>query len=210
MQSDESWRSQSIDDAGLQLDTDPARELTAVQVLGRCVRYGLAFALLWVLLTQGSVDSWLIGIVVVPLATWCAIYLFAVEDKHKTSVHQSLRPGALLRFIPFFIAESLKGGWQSALLAIHPQGHLRPGFIQYVTHLPAGRPQLFFINIISLLPGTVSVAWQDNTIIIHVLDIHADNDSELRRCETQIAGFFGLDFIDLVTVATKAVTGERQ
>ncbi|GAA5315532.1 MAG: hypothetical protein AseanaTS_07370 [Candidatus Pelagadaptatus aseana] len=156
----------------------------------------LVFALVWLLLTRGAPDSWVIGIIVVPLASWCAIRLFASHSCSSAATDYPLNLLALFKFIPFFLIESLKGGCQSALLAISPKHAGASGFIHYITTLPEGRPRLFFINIVSLLPGTVSAAWREDEVVIHVLDMDCDHSSELRECENRIAALFGLCLIE--------------
>ncbi len=174
------------------------------------VKYSAVFILLWVLLTQGNTGSWVIGIAAVPLALWCFLNLFqplaGQTDFHRQNLHLS----ALLRFIPFFVEQSLKGGWDSALFAIHPARRVNPDFITYITRLPAGRPQLFFINIVSLLPGTVSASRADNTMTIHVLDAQADNVRALQQCEIKIATLFGIRLEDKSPEAKAIRTGESQ
>ena len=160
------------------------------------LKYGLVFILPWTLLTEGNTGSWAIGIVVVPLATWCAMRLFPPVGKDAERADRTVRIGALVRFIPFFLEQSLKGGWESALLAIHPERRVHPGFMRYTTRLPPGRPRLYFVNFISLVPGTLSADWRGNTMTIHALDSRADNFEALRQCETRIAALFGLSLDD--------------
>ncbi len=172
----------------------------------RWIKYGLSFSLLWVLLTQGDIGSWVIGVVVVPLATWCAICLFPPGDEGEMA-KRSLRISALLRFIPFFLEQSLRGGWVSALFALHPRKRVHSGFIKYTTCLPPGRPRLFFINTVNLLPGTVSAECHGDVMTIHALDICADHDQDLRQCEKQIAALFGLtDILPETTAATSTTS----
>ena len=153
------------------------------------IRYSLIFSLLWILLSQGDPGSWVIGIIIVPLASWCAIKLFPPQVNSQS---QHLVASELFKFIPFFIGQSLKGGWESALLAIHPQRRFCPGFIAYRTKLPPGRPRLFFTNTIGLMPGTMSVEWRGDNATIHTLDNRIDHGKSLRQCETKIAALFDL------------------
>lgn len=155
--------------------------------------YGTLFILLWLLLTQGDMNSWLIGAFVVPLATCCALHVFPKDTTKHHCEHWSRRPLSLIRFIPFFLEQSLKGGWESALYAIHPGREVKPGVIRYQMLLPPGSARLFFINVVSLLPGTVSAYLCRDTIAIHVLDRQADNAEALRRCEMKVAQLFDLE-----------------
>ena len=160
-------------------------------VLFAWIRYGSVLALLWILLTQAHASAWMIGAIVVPIATWCAVSLFKAD--HASDARSGLKLMALIRFIPFFLEQSLKGGWESALFAIHPKKSVRPGFLSFNTRLPEGRVRLYFVNIVSLLPGTVSAQLQGDELTIHALDIRADNQRALAECEQRIAVLFGID-----------------
>ncbi len=161
---------------------------------GMYLKYGLLFTLVWVLLTQGDMRSWIIGILVVPLSTWCALHLFQPTAEHAVQKHRAkIHLGAALQFIPYFLQQSFKGGWESALFAIIPSRRVRPAFVRYTTGLPDGSARLVFINVVSLLPGTVSAGIQGEQLHIHVLDAQADNLKALHECENQIAKLFGLN-----------------
>ncbi len=156
------------------------------------IKYGLFFSALWCLLTRGDLASWTFGIFLVPLATWSAINLFQEKEREKHQHQLQLHLFPFLRFIPYFLTQSLKGGWECATYAIFPQRKVNPGFLQYTTYLPAGRPQLFFVNTISLLPGTVCVGWENEKLTIHAIDKNADHIKSLEDCERHIAILFGL------------------
>lgn len=166
------------------------------------LKYGLTFALLWILLTGGDANSWMIGVVVVPLATWCALRLFQPGRGEADNGRQAIRISALPRFMPFFLRQSLQGGWESALFAIHPGKRLHSGFIRYTTSLPEGRARLFFTNTVSLLPGTVSADWRGDTLTIHALDTRADHYQALRESEDRIAALFGLKWVNAASTPT--------
>lgn len=105
------------------------------------VRHLLFFTLLWVLLTEGALISWVIGIVIIPLATWAVVRL---QRPAKVQQNHSVKLVGLLRFLPFFFWQSLRGGWECALFAIHPRKRLSLGFLKYTTQLPCGSPRLYF------------------------------------------------------------------
>jgi multicomponent Na+:H+ antiporter subunit E len=96
-------------------------------------------------------------------------------------------------FLPFFLLQSLRGGWESAQFAIQPGKKLHTGFIKYSTSLPSDRSKLYFLHVISLLPGTVSAAIDGEDILVHALDTTADHSADLRECEKKVAALFGLN-----------------
>ncbi len=155
------------------------------------VALSAVFAILWLILTKGEIGSWVVGIIAVPIATWCALSVSVSSNKN---TGQSVSVMAVFRFIPYFFWQSLRGGVTCALLAIHPNKRAQTGFIQYKTRLPAGNARLFFVHLISLLPGTVSARWQEDQILIHALDITLDNKAAITDCEREIARLFGLPY----------------
>lgn len=72
--------------------------------------------------------------------------------------------------------------------------HLQPEFIHYpVKHLPAGLPMNLFMNVVSLLPGSVSVIREPESVLVHVLAVSNSTLNEIYACEKIIGELFGLD-----------------
>jgi len=156
----------------------------------------LVLALLWLLLTQGDMSSWVIGSLTVLLATACSFALFkpaSPAEPQELSAHPPLHLGRLLRFVPFFLWQSLRGGWDNALYAILPRKRTHPGFFLYKTTLAEGLPRLCLLHLISLLPGTLSATVKDDVFVIHALSLSADNVAGIRASEAQLAALFGLN-----------------
>lgn len=175
--------------------THESRATLPRNTLYRWCRYSFFYLLLWGLLSQWDVRSLVIGIIIIPMATWCAMHLFEVRrapsDSRASPAHgSSAYLSALVHFIPFFVYQSLRSGWDSALFAILPGRRLASGFFRYTSRLPAGRPRLFFVNLVSLLPGTVSITFQQNQLTIHTLDTRIDHEQALRECEDRVASLF--------------------
>jgi multicomponent Na+:H+ antiporter subunit E len=141
-------------------------------------------ALLWWVLVGGDSASWVVGVPVVAAAVWSAWRLRS-DDAGRISLR------GLLRFIPFFLWESIRGGVDVASRVLRPRMAIRPGFISYTTalHTPAGR--LLFVNCISLLPGTLAADIADDELRVHTLDIEGDTGRELSRLERRVAAVYG-------------------
>ena len=114
----------------------------------------LFFAGLWWLLTKGDVSSWVIGIIVVPFSAWLSIILFKDtrlgknRPAHSVNPKQSIRVLGLFRFLPFFLLQSIVGGWQTAKLAILPSMPINPGFFRYKIRLQGSPARLFFMHLV--------------------------------------------------------------
>jgi multicomponent Na+:H+ antiporter subunit E len=129
------------------------------------------------------VESWLFGLPALAGAVWASRRLGSVSD-----TRLSMR--GLLRFIPYFLWESLRGGTDVALRTLAPRVRVQPGFYRYRTDLHASSGRTFFAYCVSLLPGTLTADLQDEWLEIHTLNTEPDPISELARLERLVAGLF--------------------
>jgi multicomponent Na+:H+ antiporter subunit E len=96
----------------------------------------------------------------------------------------------LLRFLPFFIWESLRAGVDVALRTLAPHPRLDPGFLRYQTRLCDPAARVFLANCVNLLPGTLAAELEADWLSVHTLSAEADNEAELRRLELVVARLF--------------------
>ena len=151
----------------------------------------LVFAAAWMLLTKAAASSWVIGILVVPIAAWLSLSLFRRPEEMEPK--PSINWLRLLWFTPYFLWLSLKGGVQTARLAIQPSMSLRPDFIHHNSVLPDGPARIFFLNFLSLLPGTFSARLEGAQLTIHALQISPQSRQEICDCEQYVAWIFDID-----------------
>ncbi|MEA3243826.1 MAG: Na+/H+ antiporter subunit E [Pseudomonadota bacterium] len=144
------------------------------------------FALLWWILTEGAMNSWLVGAPVVVFAVLASRALLP-------GVSWSL-PG-IVRFVPYFLWRSLYGGLDVARRALHPRLPISPELCEHRWRLPPGLPRVFMANTVSLLPGTLSAELDEEHLHVHVLDHTGDFASELTVIEARVAGLFGLNLV---------------
>lgn len=147
----------------------------------------LLFALVWWAVTHGAVDSWSMGLPVVALTTLVSVLLLP------PSIWSVI---GLLRFIPFFLWQSIRGGIDVAGRALHPNLPISPGLHEYSLRLPVGLPQIFMANTVSLLPGTLCAELDDSILRVHVLDETGDFVDELKMLENRLAAVFEYDLSD--------------
>ncbi|MEC4089410.1 Na+/H+ antiporter subunit E [Pseudoalteromonas rubra] len=158
----------------------------------------LIFSALWLLLTKGAWSSWVIGIVVVPVSVWMSMRLFN-DTSHNTArsngkvVTGQFHYVRLLRLLPYFLLNSLKGGIQTARLAFARRVSMQPGTVLYPLRLPPGHAQLWFIHLISLLPGTLSAQLRGDSLLVHMLEVTEGNYMDVIDCEQKIAYLFDLE-----------------
>lgn len=138
---------------------------------------------LWWVLTNGSIASWLIGVPALAGAGWASQRLSG-----PSSTRISLR--GLVRFVPFFFWRSLRGGVDVVLRTLSPVMRIQPGFIRYRTGLKAPAARTFFVNCVSLLPGTLAADLQAEWLEVHVINGESAPNADLARLERVVAGLF--------------------
>ena len=101
------------------------------------------------------------------------------------------RLGGFLRFVPFFLWQSARGGFDVACRALRPNMALEPALVSYPLTLKTDAAKIFLVNTVSLLPGTFSADLQDSHLTIHVLDAGQDWRRGLIQVEKRVADLFG-------------------
>ncbi len=144
----------------------------------------VALVCLWIVLAEGEVDHPIVA----------ALALLAAS---LTMIGAGLEPGpqvsfvGALRFVPMFVASSLRGGVDVAVRAFRP-GSLDPALICHRQRLPADGPeQALFAAVISLLPGTLCAAIDGRELSVHVIDRTRDPHAQLAELERRVAALFG-------------------
>ena len=143
----------------------------------------LIFLVIWWVITEGNQASWWIGLPAVFLAVIISIILIPATI---------INWYELFKFIPYFIIRSFGGGIDVARRALHPKLPIVPALIDYPLRLPIGLPQVFFINTVSLLPGTLIADLQGDTLKVHVLDETSGFIDEIRSVELSVAKIFAV------------------
>lgn len=148
------------------------------------VAWALILAVLWVILAGADPGSWIVGVPTVAFALWARSRLSAAGLR-------GLSPLGTLRFLPYFLWESLKGGFDVALRVLGPRVRVSPGYLAYRLGLTRPSARVLFMNVVNLLPGTLTADIQGDRALIHVLDCGSDPLKSLRALEERVAALFG-------------------
>lgn len=154
-------------------------DTTAAHFLQIGLIRGALFASIWWILTDGAIGSWLIGAPVVLAATMVSLVMLPASS-------WSLR--RILRFVPFFLWQSIRGGIDVARIVLHPRLPVSPVLYEYSLRLPPGLARVFMVNTVNLLPGTLSVELDAEILRIHVLDETGNFAEEMVQLENLILG----------------------
>lgn len=147
---------------------------------------GLAFALLWWVLVDGRADAWGLGVAAALSATLASLWLLPTGGRR-------IGVMPLLRFLHFFLWNSLRGGIQVAVMALRGRAGLQPAIVEIFLSLPPGAPRLLLLNALTLMPGTLGVRLTDDgKLRVHVLDASLPVTAEARTLEAHIARLFGV------------------
>ncbi len=157
-------------------------QLTLNRLFSLLLRVGL-FGVLWWLFTEGQPGAWWVGIPAVLLATLVSLFMVP---------HMAIRISALLRFIPFFLRYSFAGGLDVACRALHPRLPITPELVDYSLKLSRGLPRGLMMNMVSLLPGTLSAQIDNDVLRVHVLDGNSDITHSLETLEHRVMELFSL------------------
>jgi multicomponent Na+:H+ antiporter subunit E len=144
---------------------------------------GVLLGLGWWAISEGEPAGFGFGALVVVAATAVSLALSA-------PLHGRLRPIGCIRLAAWFLLGSLRGGIDVARRALSPRPELSPGLIRYETALE-GRAQQLFMTMLSLMPGTQSVAAEQQVLFVHVL-VRRDgaNERDLSALEARIGAAF--------------------
>jgi multicomponent Na+:H+ antiporter subunit E len=161
------------------------------------IRFAL-FSLFWGLLNRWQQNSLGLGIVFIAIASVLSLYL-APQEEEQEQRHQWLKkPLSILSFLSYFYIQSLRGGCSIAKLALSPKLKLSPGFIKYHTNLANDSQVFTFMQVLSLLPGTVSARKDAQELTIHVLDMNTFNQAEIDDCQIRIKQLLGTSVEPLI------------
>lgn len=150
------------------------RAVGVVQVLRR----GVPLAVVWLLLAGAGYEQLVLGVLLVPVATWLGLHLLPVGP--------SLKLWPVLSLLPHFVLRSLIGGVDVAWRAFHPRVPVRPGWVALPVTLPAGGRVALGVEL-SLMPGTLVAGTEGDRLLIHVLDRDQDVLATSRNEETRLA-----------------------
>jgi len=172
---------------GVVLPLDEPRSPRPVSPVPRLVVRAAVLAFLWWILTGGDAGSWVIGAPAVLAATVTSVALGRPE-------RWRVSPAGVARFLPFFAWHALTGSIDVAYRALHPRLPIAPSFEHYEIRLPdEGPSRVLFVNVVSLLPGTLSADLEGDALTVHGLIGGTGTIDRVRALEVRIAAIFDCD-----------------
>lgn len=133
------------------------------QVLRSWIWRGAGYFAFWVVLIGFKPVDLLVGLAAAAAATWTSLALLPPGELR-------LRLAGLPRYAARFLWQSVVAGFDVARRAFAPGMPLRPGLVAFSTRLPRGARRNAFASLTSLLPGTLALRDQPQTLLYHSLD----------------------------------------
>lgn len=161
---------------------------TRSQTIARWLRRLVLFTILWWIVAEGRGGGWPIALLAVLGSTWLSLRLLPEGIR-------GMDPVRILRFLPYFLKQALLGGVDVASRALRPSGPVDPILIEYPLRL-TGDSRVLLTNIVSLLPGTVSVKLMEDRLRVHVIDASLPALRKIRELESRVARLADLDLGD--------------
>jgi multicomponent Na+:H+ antiporter subunit E len=144
-----------------------------------------------VVLIGASPNDLAVGVLASAAATWTSLRLLPPGPRR-------VRLMAVLLLIPRFLWKSVVAGWDVARRALVPRLPLRTGFVGYPARFRSPLARNAFASYSSLLPGTLPVEDDGETLLYHCLDIDQPVAAELASEETVLAQALGGDNADRI------------
>ncbi len=152
------------------------------------LRFGTLLFIWWIL-TEGNETSLWLGFLLSILGGFLS----------RSSIFPKLKPDwiRLFSFLPCFLLSSFKSGWNVIQILLKPSMPLNPGVVRYKLSLPEGPSRIFLANLLTLLPGTLSVNLESDEVVLHVLNLDSKFNQEVQHWESKIAQLFSLELISV-------------
>jgi multicomponent Na+:H+ antiporter subunit E len=145
-------------------------------------------SVLWYILAEGALRGWAVAAMSIVASLLASMALLPPGQWR-------LRPLGVMRFIPFFLWHSFRGGLDVAYRALQPRVRIRPDFLDYPLRLPPGPGRTFFGAALGLLPGTLNAEFRDRDLRVHTLAGEASHHAVLGLLEERVADMFGVELV---------------
>jgi len=145
---------------------------------------GAGLLAVWVVLIGTSPSDLATGVLAAAAATRISLVLLPPGPRR-------VRLTVVLSLIPHFLWKSVVAGVDVARRTLDPRLPLRLGFVAYPERFRSGPARNAFASYTSLLPGTLSVEDDGETLLCHCLDIGQPVSAEFASEEAALAQALG-------------------
>jgi len=134
------------------------------EVAGAALTRAALFFAFWLAISGWKAADLPVGLAAVAGATWTSLALLPAQGAR-------IRFGALVALAISFVRGSVAGGFDVARRALRRELDLHPGFVTAPLRLPPGNARNAFSALASLMPGTLPVGTDEDSLLVHGLDV---------------------------------------
>lgn len=136
--------------------------------------------LVWLALTDFSIEEIIAGVIVAFLVSLFAGNFLITSHKQKHLIHRWLY--AILYLIKF-LWEMIKANLHVAMIVIHPNLPIKPGIVKIKTRLTKDTAITVLTNSITLTPGTLTIDMNEDKkeIYVHWIDVKSTDTEECTK-----------------------------
>ena len=157
------------------------RQRTRVhQAAGAIALRAALLSAIWYALAGGGANAWVFGLAVILPALAASLWLLPLGS-------YPFSPAGFIRFLAYFLWQSVKGGVQVAAMALRPRPGLHPAMLDLQLRLDDETARAVLAATLSLLPGTLSARLDGRHLRVHVIDARRPMESEIRDAESHVA-----------------------
>jgi multicomponent Na+:H+ antiporter subunit E len=138
----------------------------------------------WIMLAGLAPADLIVGLMAAAAATWVSLLLLPAR-------HGRPSLAALVTYLLRFPAASAMAGFDVARRAFAPRLPMKTGFVTCPLGLEEGPARAGFCALMSLMPGTLPVAAQGDSLVLHCLDVDQPVAVQCARDEALFARMIG-------------------
>lgn len=155
---------------------------------GAIARRLVVFAALWWMLIEGDASQWSYAIVLVPLAVAVSLLVLPPVSPAPRPLRRMV---ALVRLTGWFGWRSVIGGIDVARRALGPREWVQPQFVRCDLRIGAGASRIAVVNLMNLMPGSLSVRIGESALDVHVLHPDIEVSQTVAQLERRVAAVTG-------------------
>lgn len=153
-------------------------------MLRRCLLPASILVAIWWMLTGTLTGGRVAGALAVAVGLGLFLYLGG-------GGRSGIRPLPLVAFLPYFVWQSVRGGWDVSRRALTLEMLLNPTVLRHDLSLPPGPARVFLTNALSLMPGTLGADLRDGALVVHLLVGGPGTETRIRELERRVERLFG-------------------
>lgn len=159
------------------------------------------FSVLWWALTEGEGPTWTYAIAVVPLAVLVSLVFLpprrrgvsrrGTDQAGAGRLSWGRRSVAVVVLAGWFLWQSVQGAVDIAERSLRRPVRIDPGFVTYRWRLPAGAGRIAVMDLLNLMPGSLSVRAEEEVVVVHMVDTAMPVGERLQTLESKVAAVAG-------------------